>query len=51
MLKNKNGVIEDKEWIDYKKRFADFMQEMNPKPTLADIDELKQKKLDARVNK
>ncbi|MBT2735159.1 hypothetical protein [Bacillus sp. ISL-7] len=40
--------IVDADSIQYKKQLAEFMQQINPKPTLEDIEKLKQQYLDRR---
>lgn len=40
--------ILDADRLNYKKQLADFMQEINPKPTLEMIEKLKQQYLDRR---
>jgi predicted CopG family antitoxin len=40
--------ILDADRLQYKKQLAEFMQEINPKPTLEDIEKLKQQYLDRR---
>jgi hypothetical protein len=39
---------EDEEYLQYKKQLKDFMATINPKPTLDDLDRLKQQYLEAR---
>ncbi|SDM17875.1 hypothetical protein [Bacillus sp. OK048] len=40
--------IVDKDSLQYKKQLAEFMQQINPKPTLEQIEQLKQQYLDKR---
>ena len=51
MAKNKKGVIEDQEWLDFKARGKIFMEIINPKPPLDEIERRKKALLDARINK
>lgn len=39
---------EDDEYLHYKKQLKDFMQTINPKPTLEQIEKLRQKYVDNR---
>lgn len=47
-IKVANNFIEDAESQDYKKRLKAFMAEVNPKPSLATIEKLKQQYVKAR---
>lgn len=38
----KSTIIEDQERLDYKKRLAEFMQEINPKMDEAIIEKIKE---------
>lgn len=46
-MKKPKFIIDD-ESQNYKKRLAAFLKEVNPKPTLADIEKLKEKYQKAR---
>lgn len=41
--------IEDKERNSYKERLKQFMQEINPKPTLEEVEQLRKHYLTKRV--
>lgn len=38
----KSTVIEDQDRLDYKKRLREFMKTVNPKPSLEQVEQLKQ---------
>lgn len=40
--------IEDEDSLGYKKQLADFMQSINPKPSLDEIEKIKQQLLENR---
>lgn len=44
----KSNFIEDDKSVAYKKRLHEFMQQINPKPTLEQIEQLRQQYLQAR---
>lgn len=44
----KPKFIQDANSLQYKKQLAEFMQQINPKPTLEQLEELRQKYLQAR---
>lgn len=44
----KPKFIQSQEELDYKKRLAAFMQEVNPKPTSTEIEKLKEHYLASR---
>ena len=46
--KNMPKFIESKEELDYKKRLKEFMQSINPKPSIEEIEKIKQQLLAAR---
>lgn len=46
--KKKPKFIEDDETVEYKKRLKEFMEQVNPKPTLEDLEKLKEKYLKVR---
>lgn len=47
-MTKQSKIIEDEEYLQYKKQLANFMQSVNPKPTLEDVDLLRKKYLDKR---
>lgn len=46
---SKNKFLEDNDTIQYKKNLAQLMAELNPKPSVALLEQLKQKYLSMRV--
>ncbi|MEH7392593.1 hypothetical protein [Bacillus sp. JJ1474] len=44
----KSNFIEDDKSLAYKKRLREFMQQINPKPTIEQIEQLRQRYLRAR---
>jgi hypothetical protein len=44
----KSKFLEDDLSKQYKKQLAEFMQQINPKPTLEQLEQLRQKYLQAR---
>ncbi|MBO0961989.1 hypothetical protein J1P26_19985 [Neobacillus sp. MM2021_6] len=41
-------ILHDTDSLKYKKQLAEFMQSINPKPSLEDIEKLKQRLLEKR---
>jgi hypothetical protein len=44
----KSKIIEAADSLQYKKQLAEFMKQINPKPTLDEIEKLKQQYFDKR---